>query len=710
VKRKLYIAVGLLLVAATMAAGGSVALAQTARPAADQAHEQVPFLSQWMSSGHADTNAMAFNDWNDTNPPAVPADCARCHSTPGYMDYLGADGSQPRSVEKPAPIGTVITCIACHNQQAILLTNVRFPSGIEKGDLGNSSRCAECHQGRASKVQVDQAIDKAGLKDSPDTANTSLRFINIHYFAAAATLYGSEVKGGYEYEGHAYQPRFRHVEGYDTCANCHDTHTLQLKIGECAGCHDGVATKEDLKKIRMNGSLADYDGDGNTSEGIFFEIATLQENLSNAMKSYSVTVAGKAIGYNPDAYPYFFNDLNGNGTIEASEATSANAYNGFTPRLLKAAYNYQTSLKDPGAFAHNAKYIIELLYDSVGDLQGALGQTGLGEAQRNDPGHFDATAEPFRHWDVEGEVPADCVRCHTSEGLPFFLENGVTIAMDPAESMKCTTCHANQQDWALIPETAVPFPSGATLSFPDSMPSNLCINCHQGRESKVSVDTAIQSAGVGANEVSPSLAFRNPHYFAAGATLFGTEAKGAYEFDGKQYKGRFMHVPSYDTCVECHDPHRLNVRTEQCSSCHGPINSEQDLFNIRLGSTADFDGDGDTTEGVAMEVETMREKLLAAIQGYTSRTTGVNIAYSSLNYPYWYVDANGNGEVDADEVNAAGRYAQWTPNLLRAAYNYQWATKDPGAFAHNGDYILQVLYDSIQAVGSKGAVAGMTRP
>ncbi len=41
-------------------------------------------------------------------------------------------------------------------------------------------------------------------------------------------------------------------------------------------------------------------------------------------------------------------------------------------RLLKAAYNYQVSVKDPGAFAHNAKYIIELLYDSIEDLNGKI--------------------------------------------------------------------------------------------------------------------------------------------------------------------------------------------------------------------------------------------------------------------------------------------------------------------------------------------------
>ena len=56
----------------------------------------------------------------------------------------------------------------------------------------------------------------------------------------------------------------------------------------------------------------------------------------------------------------------------------------------------------------------------------------------------------------------------------------------------------------------------------------------------------------------------------------------------------------------------------------------------------------------------------------------------------------------------ANGFNAWTPNLLEAAYNYQYVQKDPGAFAHNGKYILQVLYDSIKAVG--GDVKAYTRP
>jgi len=97
------------------------------------------------------------------------------------------------------------------------------------------------------------------------------------------------------------------------------------------------------------------------------------------------------------------------------------------------------------------------------------------------------------------------------------------------------------------------------------------------------------------------------------------------------------------------------------------------------------------------------------MQAYAADTAGTeNIVYDSHSYPYFFLDTNGNGEPDPDEAAFPNRYNTWTPNLLRAAFNYQYAAKDPGGFTHNGLYVIQTLYDSIEAVG--GDVSGMTRP
>ena len=104
----------------------------------------------------------------------------------------------------------------------------------------------------------------------------------------------------------------------------------------------------------------------------------------------------------------------------------------------------------------------------------------------------------------------------------------------------------------------------------------------------------------------------------------------------------------------------------------------------------------------------MRDDLYVAMQAYATESVGTGVVYDSHSHPYFFIDTNGNGEVDADEVNSGNRYNTWTPRLLRAAYNYQYVQKDPGAFTHNAPYILQVLYDSIEDIG--GDVSAMMRP
>ncbi len=220
----------------------------------------IPFLDEWLSSGHADNTAEAFNHWNEEDPAEVPVDCAKCHSEAGYLDYVGADGSEANVVDHAAPIGSVVTCVTCHNDATIVKQSVIMPSGIELTGLGDESRCMECHQGRESKVSVDAAIAEAGVDE--DTVSADLGFRNIHYYAAAATKYGTLAKGGYEYDGMMYDGNFAHVEGFQTCIGCHNPHTLEVKVEDCAGCHEGVASVDDLKNIRMEGSAKDYDGDG----------------------------------------------------------------------------------------------------------------------------------------------------------------------------------------------------------------------------------------------------------------------------------------------------------------------------------------------------------------------------------------------------------------------------------------------------------------
>ena len=398
-------------------------------------------------------------------------------------------------------------------------------------------------------------------------------------------------------------------------------------------------------------------------------------------------------------------------TTEEDEVIYTNRYNAWTPRLAKAAYNYQVSQKDPGNFAHGAKYTIQLLYDSIEDLNEAISRpVDLSNAHRIDHGHFAGSEEVFRHWDEDGAVPGNCSKCHSAAGLPLFMKEGVTIEQPLANGFKCATCHDNVETFSRYVSESVIFPSGLTVSLGEDsgdsigLESNLCINCHQGRSSKSSMDSV--TAGIPDDEIFDSF-FQNIHYFAAGASLLGTEAQGGYEYDGRDYVGRYEHVQGFDTCLECHDPHTQDIKIEDCGECHEFADTIEGVRNIRVSET-DFDGDGDVEEGILGEIETMRETLLSAMRDYAFSVGADPIGYHVNNYPYFFIDTNDDGRIDEEEANYDNRYSLWTPRLLRAAYNYQFATKDPGAYTHNPFYIIQILQGSLRDIGAD--ISALTRP
>jgi hypothetical protein len=310
----------------------------------------------WARSPHARIEAEAFVHWDAEGE--VPTDCATCHSGRGFMDFIGADGSTAGQIDHPAPFRSVIDCATCHNDAADQLASVTFPSGVIVNDLGSSARCMVCHQGRESTVDVNKAT--ASLED--DAVSADLGFLNIHYRAAAATLFGSQVKGAYEYDGKEYLGKFAHVEAFDTCVECHNPHSAEVRVEACAGCHQDTP----LEQIRM--APVDFDGDADVKEGVSGEIASMHAALLQSIMDYAANVAGTAIFYDEHTYPYFFVDSNGNGVGDADEAAFPNRYQSWTPRLLRAAYNYQFAAKDTGAYAHNPRYVMQILYDSMDNL------------------------------------------------------------------------------------------------------------------------------------------------------------------------------------------------------------------------------------------------------------------------------------------------------------------------------------------------------
>ena len=300
----------------------------------------------WAASAHGQSESAAFTHWDEDVPPEIPVNCAKCHSTPGYLDYIGADLSTTNQVDLPAPVGTTIECEACHNQASEAKQTVLMPSNIEVGGLGQEANCMECHQGRASSIQLADEI--AGQPE--DTVNSELKLPNIHSNPATAIFYGSETMGGGEYPGASYESKFPHNN--DTCITCHDPHALQVQIEKCSACHLGATTLDGIRSIRLTGT--DYDGDINIKESLTGEIQTMMDNLLATIQLYAAST--------PGAEPITYN---GRFLNQAGEP-----YTTWTPRLLQAAYNYQYVAMDPGGYSHNPKYIMQLLYDSIENLGG----------------------------------------------------------------------------------------------------------------------------------------------------------------------------------------------------------------------------------------------------------------------------------------------------------------------------------------------------
>ncbi len=666
----------------------------------------VPYLERWLGSAHADKTAEAFVHWNEDDPPQVPADCARCHSDQGYRDYIGEDGSAVGVVDQPAPVGSTVECQTCHNATTATLDFVTFPSGVTVEMLGPEARCMTCHQGRASSDTVDTAIANAAAA-TDDTPSDQLGFLNIHYYAAGATLYAGRVRGGYQYAGQVYDWRFRHVDGLDTCVGCHDPHSLEVRTDLCSTCHQGVTSVEDARNIRMIASRAqDYDGDGNTSEGIYFELVGLRDRLFTAIRAYTSGQGFGAVCYSSATYPYWFKDTDDDGECGEGEAAFPNRYTTWSPRLVRAAYNYQVSLKDPGAFAHNAKYMIQLLHDATADIAAALSEPALiGDSVRNDFGHFNGASEAARHWDSDEEVSSSCSKCHGgSEGFRFFLQYGVgTPVVEPDNGLDCATCHESfGTEFGTIQVPQVTFPSGITIKSDDTI-TNMCSTCHTGRESRATIDSQI---------AQNKLSFRNVHYLPSAAVRQGSAARVGYEYDGMSYAGPWTGHPGGDGCNNCHNgattQHTFHPADafDTCTVCH---QTASELHDIRSATRhgLDYDGDGSNDEPLAGEIEGLAAQLLARMH-QVAADAGAGLCYDSHTYPYFFAGGDASGACNPGEAVGSNGFKGWTAALMKAAHNYQISQKDPGAWAHNFDYITQLLHDSIVDLG--GAVDALTRP
>ncbi|MBZ0130042.1 MAG: cytochrome C [Rhodobacteraceae bacterium] len=317
---------------------------------------QAAAIAAWAGSPHANASSESFAHWNREGE--IPPVCASCHSGAGFREFHGLDGSTPGMSKIPTPTGGVVDCETCHNANLAQIAEIRFPSGLmHPVATAGEAPCLTCHQGRAAGANVAKAVAD---KDA-DTPDAELGFINPHYAVAAASWLGGYGASGYHYPGKEYSGRFFHARPVTTCASCHEPHSLKVAEEACLTCHQEAATG-DIRLSRLS-----YDGSGDLTKGISADIAANAGVLKQMFTEYAAQVAGTAMVYDGHRYPYFFADANNDGRADEKDGKPV-AYKSWTPRLLKAVFNWKFVTSDAGIYAHNPHYALELLYDSIEDL------------------------------------------------------------------------------------------------------------------------------------------------------------------------------------------------------------------------------------------------------------------------------------------------------------------------------------------------------
>jgi predicted CxxxxCH...CXXCH cytochrome family protein len=300
-------------------------------------------------------------------------------------------------------------------------------------------------------------------------------------------------------------------------------------------------------------------------------------------------------------------------------------------------------------------------------------------------GHAAFTDLPWTEYDFK--TRSGCVLCHTTTGFISYSTGRVTAAWGVAsdktkEVLACNGCHSNVENGVVRTVSPIKPFAADTYVNRNIGPSNICMNCHSGRNNGLSITSDDFT-----NQV-----FIAPHYLAAGSILHG---KGGYNFPGQPYAyyssnshrvigiGNSSGTGTAGPCIGCHmtasRKHLFKavssvtgglvgkITTNTCANCHGSsfINDPTNINNSQLA--------------YKNSLEVLNQTLIYR-----------NFPYS-VDYPYFSNTNWGTGQSGA--------------NTMGAAFNYVLLKKEPGGYAHNPGYAKKLIFDSIDYLYN-GSITG----
>ncbi|MDT8419039.1 MAG: cytochrome c3 family protein [Desulfuromonadales bacterium] len=590
----------------------------------------------YAESGHGDTTAPAWMHYPWTD--ASRASCQPCHTTTGYVNAMTGSTNVPDNTTQE-----VLTCIGCHSNagtgeirpEATAYT-AQFGNGASftYPELGASNTCVRCHSGRESGESI--------TLSAGDFSNQS--FINFHcltagaqVFAATGYVLGVTPTGGYHQNVGIDNNQSTGEQG--PCVTCHmgigtADHTWEVVSHDAGGNVDGI-----LSNACVNCHAALTPADLNNAKG----------DVAAAMAELQAALAAVGVVYSPN-YPYFY-ESDGTTALKNWDGIVVNGLTGQGKDVMGAAYNYNLIAHDPGAYAHNIQYALELIAQSIDFLNGdAVGvpQVVLDVQAARTADHAGGGGATI----VVASESNTCGACHENEllewnlsakanddespssGLSRYADNPVNQTElnaladefgNPLVARSCQACHAPtfEAPEGILVEAASVRDHSSEYRIAGAVS---CAGCHQDAQPVAdaiatcgschnesfhgNMQTALVSASAHNNTNSLRTGYCQRCHTTEGSIAFGDagytgDAEVSHHLEADLTDGAIVEPSVFQpvSCAACHDPHTGSLREiagwdpngnneadqfDLCTSCHTYYNQDGVLTATGFNGTAEY--------------------------------------------------------------------------------------------------------------------------